>query len=59
MNYDGLRNNPDFYVGVDGDYGLSAIHPNYIRNNWTDYFEVKSIIESYVGYQDLVILKKR
>ena len=51
---------PDRYPGVTASYGLTAHDPGWIRENWSDVFEVLAIHERAIGnVQDLCILRKR
>ena len=56
--YDGLRKNANFFVGVEGSYGLTVYHPDQIMSEWKALFESIEILESYIARQDLIILKK-
>lgn len=45
--------------GIAGRYGLAAHHPDYIREKWSEHFEVIEIRERAIdNIQDLVVLKK-
>lgn len=58
--YDEAGKDLEKYPGVTEAYGLTAHHPAWIRENWSDVFEVVSIHERAIGnVQDLCVLRKR
>lgn len=55
-----LHEKKENYPGVTASYGMTAHHPDWIRENWSSAFDIVDIRESLVaGTQDLNILRKR
>ena len=53
------KKNRSLWPGVSGSYGLARHDPDYIRDKWSQYFDILEIREGVVVRQDLVILKNR
>lgn len=57
--YKNLSDQAPAYPGVTSSYGLTAHHPDYIRETWSKVMTVEDIlIEAIDGIQDLVILRR-
>lgn len=55
--YLSLNTHPEKFPGVKSSYGSCLHDPEYIRKNWSNYFNVIEIKEAYVdGSQDLVVM---
>ncbi len=58
--YNHLHNNEKTYPGIanKGSWGVAAIHPDYVKEKWSEIFEIKEIKACGMnGQQDIVIMK--
>jgi SAM-dependent methyltransferase len=55
--YLSLNTHPEKFPGVKASYGSCLHDPEYIRQKWSNYFNVLEIKEAYIdGSQDLVVM---